>query len=134
MKFYIDNKYGSTLYAGATVHEGHAWPTVTVKTVPLIEYLDEPIDFLKMNIEGAEWPVLCAAEPKIRQIREMVIEYHHLPGLPRTLHDILALLHRNGFEYLINHFDVQSNPEAIPPFRLTSDSRYFLLIYARQIT
>jgi hypothetical protein len=107
---------------------------MSVPTVLLADYLDAPVDLLKMNIEGAEWPVLKAAESKIRQVREIIIEYHHLPGLPRTLHEILGLLHRNGFEYLINDFDSSINPGTQPPFRLQPDSRYFLLIYGRRVS
>ena len=99
----------------------------------LRDYLTEPVDFLKMNIEGSEWDVLEGSEDRLRQVREMVIEYHHLPGLPRTLHLILDLLHRQHFEYLINDFDMESNPGACPPFHLRPDSRYYLLVYARRI-
>jgi hypothetical protein len=62
----------------------------------------------------------------------MVIEYHHLPGLPRTLHHILDLLDRQGFEYLINDFDSETNGGVQPPFHLTPESRYFLLLYAKR--
>ena len=58
-------------------------------------------------------------------VQEMVIEYHHLPGLPRTLHRILALLHRQGFEYLINSFDGITNPGSLPPFRLEPEQPVF---------
>jgi hypothetical protein len=57
---------------------------------------------------------------------------HHLPGWPRTLHKILGLLDRQGFEYLINDFDPEANPAACPPFRLGPDSRYHLLIYGKR--
>ena len=62
----------------------------------------------------------------------MVVEYHHLPGLPRTLHKILELLDRQGFEYLINDFDAETNPQSQPPFRIGATSRYFLLVYAQR--
>ncbi|RJP33192.1 MAG: FkbM family methyltransferase [Phycisphaerales bacterium] len=107
-------------------------PSVTVPAVRLGDVLTGPVDFLKMNIEGAEWDVIADGEPCLRHVREMVIEYHHLPGLPRTLHRILQVLDRCGFEYLINDFDGQTNPGACPPFRLTPATRYFLLIYARR--
>jgi hypothetical protein len=63
----------------------------------------------------------------------MVLEYHHLPELPRTLHKILALLHEKGFEYLVNDFDAETNAAVRPPFRLTPDTRYYLLVYARRV-
>ncbi len=66
------------------------------------------------------------------QVREIVIEYHHQPGLPRTLHKILELLHRQGFEYLINDFDAETNIGSCPPFHLGPESRYYLLVYARR--
>jgi hypothetical protein len=68
----------------------------------------------------------------INSVGEIIIEYHHLPGLPRTLHEILALLHRNGFEYLVSDFDAGVNPATQPPFRIGAETRYFLLIYARR--
>lgn len=103
-----------------------------VPCVRLRTYLTEPVDFLKMNIEGAEWEVLADSEDRLRQVREIVVEYHHHPGLPRTLHKILALLHRQGFEYLVNDFDSETNPGVCSPFTLTPESRYYLLIYARR--
>lgn len=108
------------------------WTKYEVPCVRLREYLIEPVDFLKMNIEGAEWEVLADSEDCLREVREMVIEYHHLPGLPRTLHKILELLHCQGFEYLVNDFGSESNGGVYPPFRLTPESRYYLLIYARR--
>lgn len=133
LTFYSDGKYSSCLadHLPADLPEG--WERYEVPCVRLRNYLTEPVDFLKMNIEGAEWEVLADSEDRLRLVREMVIEYHHLPGLRRTLHEILSLLHRQGFEYLINDFDSETNAGVRPPFRLTPESRYFLLIYARQM-
>jgi FkbM family methyltransferase len=133
LTFYSDGKYGSCLaeYAFGDIPEG--WTRYEVPCIRLRDYLTEPVDFLKMNIEGAEWEVLADSEDRLRQVREMVIEYHHLPGLPRTLHKILEMLHRQGFDYLVNDFDSETNSGVRPPFRLTSESRYFLLIYGKRM-
>jgi hypothetical protein len=133
LTFYSDGKYGSCLAEHVPCDIPDGWAKYEVPCVRLRDYLTEPVDFLKGNIEGAEWEVLADSEDRLRQVREMVIEYHHLPGLPRTLHKILELLHRQGFEYLINDFDAETNSGVRPPFRLTPESRYFLLIYARRI-
>jgi len=132
LKFYSDGKYGSCLseQVGGGIPEG--WSECEVPSVRLRDYLSEPVDFLKMNIEGAEWEVLADSEEQLSQVREMVIEYHHLPGLPRTLHKILELLNRQGFEYLVNDFDSETNNGVRAPFCLTPESRYFLLIYAKR--
>lgn len=127
-----DGKYGGTLADVSAGVPADGAPTYDVPCVRLRDYLHEPVDFLKLNIEGAEWDVLADSEPLLAGVRELVVEYHHLPGLPRTLHRILELLDRCGFEYLINDFDAETNPGARPPFRLTPNRRYFLLVYARR--
>jgi FkbM family methyltransferase len=130
---YSDGKCGSGLAAPTQFDNPAEWRKYEVSSVRLRDYLAEPVDFLKMNIEGAELEVLADSEDRLRQISEMIIEYHHLPGLPRSLHDILQILHRQRFEYLINDFDSQTNGGVQPPFRLTPESRYFLLIYAKRL-
>ena len=106
--------------------------TITVPIRALRDELDGPVDLLKLNIEGAEWEALEGARDRLKNVREMIIEYHHLPGLPRTLHRILGLLDEVGFDYLINDIDGESNRGVLPPFRLERGTRYFLLVYAKR--
>jgi FkbM family methyltransferase len=131
LTFHSDGKYASNL-ASETAPLEEGWTKRRVPCVRLSSYLADPVDFLKINIEGAEWEALADSGERLRLVNEMVIEYHHLPGLPRTLPRILELLDRQGFEYLINDFDSETNGGVQPPFRLALDSRYFLLIYARR--
>jgi FkbM family methyltransferase len=133
MTLYADGKYESCLSTYRPTDRVSQEPALEVRTVRLRDHLHEPVEFLKMNIEGAEWEALADSEDRLRQIRQMVVEYHHLPGLPRTLHHILLLLERQGFEYLINGFDGETNPGVRPPFHLDPRSRYFLLIYAKRM-
>lgn len=130
LTFYSDRKSGSFLAHNRSCRPMDGWTIYEVPCVRLRDYLTEPVDFLKMNIEGAEWEVLADSKDRLHHVRQMVLEYHHLPGLPRTLHHILALLDSQGFEYLINHFDYETNPALKPPFGLTPETRYYLLIYA----
>lgn len=127
-----DGRYGSTIMTNSDDAASTESQRYDVRTVRLRDYLDQPVDFLKMNIEGAEWPVLADSAERLRNIRSMVVEYHHVPGWPRTLHKILELLDRQGFAYLIHDFDAETNPHAQPPFRLGPQTRYFLLIYAQR--
>jgi len=133
LTFYSDGKYGSCLAQCIVGDIPKGWRKYEVPCVRLRDYLSEPVDFLKMNIEGAEYEVLADSADRLRMVREMVIEYHHLSGLPRTLHEILALLHEQGFEYLVNDFDSETNEAVRPPFRLTPETRYYLLLYARRL-
>lgn len=127
-----DGRYGSTIITTSDDAAPAQSQRYDVRTVRLWDYLDQPVDFLKMNIEGAEWRVLSDSAERLRSIRSMVVEYHHVPGWPRTLHKILELLDRYGFAYLIHAFDAETNPHAQPPFRLEPQTRYYLLIYAQR--
>ena len=132
LTFYSDGNYGSCLGQNLPADvDPEKWVKCDVPCVRLRDYLTEPVDFMKMNIESAEWEVLADSEDRLPLVREMVVEYHHFPGVPRTLHKILDLLDRQGFEYLINDF---CDWDALqPPFELTRDSRYCLLVYAKRL-
>ena len=132
LTFLSDGQDGGHLTDEAPAYIPEGWTKWQVPCVQLRDYLTEPVEFLKMNIEGAEWDVLADTEDHLRWVRQMVIEYHHLPGLPPTLHKILDLLHQQGFEYLLNDFDSETNRTVRPPFRLSPSSQYYLLIYARK--
>jgi len=133
LDFYSDGRGGSCLAEHLPVGVSKGLQKYEVPCVRLRSYLTEPVDFLKMNIESAEYEVLKDSADRLRMIREMVLEYHHHPGLPRTLHKILALLHEQGFEYLINDFDSETNAAVCTPFRLMPETYYWLLIYARRL-
>jgi len=130
--FYSDGKSGSCLATHAPDEPREGRQRFEVSCVRLADYLTGPVDFLKMNIESAEWEVLSDAGDRLQLVREMVIECHHLPGLPRTLHKILALLDSLGFEYIINDFDSGLNGGVTTPFQLSPWTRYFLLVYAKR--
>ena len=53
--------------------------TVRVPAVRLSRYVTKPVDFLKLDVEGSELPVLrdLVSSGTIAQIRQMVIEFHH---------------------------------------------------------
>ena len=133
LRFYSDRLVGSSLeeHLGGEVPDG--WTRYELPVVRLRDYLDEPVDFLKMNIEGAEWDAVQDSQDRLRQVREMVIEYHHLLGLPRTLHKILEVLHREGFEYAVSDFGLATYGNAAPPVRLDGETRYFRHVYARRM-
>ena len=133
LTFCSDGKYGSTLVEHLPADAPENWTKYKVPCVRLRDYLTKPVDFLKMNIEGAEWEVLEDSIDMLRQVREMVIEYHHLPGLPRTLHEILALLYRQRFEYVVSDFGVETYGGAQPPIKLNPNTHYYRQIYARRI-
>jgi FkbM family methyltransferase len=103
-----------------------------VQTVRLRPWLEGPVDLLKLNIEGAEWETLEDCADLLPNVSELIVEYHHEPGLARTLHRILGLLHDAGFEYIVHDFDRHTSPGSHPPFALDPSSRYYVLVYAKR--
>jgi FkbM family methyltransferase len=75
-----------------------------VPVVQLSTYIDRPVDFLKIDVEGAEMDVLreLAAAGALARVREMVIEYHHHAfGDPDAMSALLSLLEGAAFGYFI---------------------------------
>jgi hypothetical protein len=69
---------------------------IWVKAVRLLEILPEAVDFLKMDIEGAEQEVLLSLGERVRDIAYLMIEYH--PRAENDLESILSFLAAHRFE------------------------------------
>jgi FkbM family methyltransferase len=115
---------------GRVVEDGDG--AACIDTVPLSRYLDEPVDLLKLNIEGQELAVLSEAEAagRLGNVNQTIIEYHGWPGGPQCLDRILAILDRQGFRYVIHDFDGQTCGGSKPPFRVSEKTTWFCLIAA----
>jgi hypothetical protein len=75
---------------------------IRVPAVRLSRFVAQPVDFLKLDVEGSELPVLrdLVSSGTIGQIRQMVIEFHHhmSPGVD-NLSECLSILEQHGFGY-----------------------------------
>ena len=116
--------------AGGALVSSHG--TMRVRVERLSSYLTTDVDFLKLNIEGAELDVLteAAASGCLPRVRAMVIEYHGWADGEQRLGPLLSLLDANGFRYLIHDMDDQTNPRTKPPFRDPRGDPWFALVYA----
>lgn len=77
-------------------------PTYEVETVKLSDYINEEIDFLKLDIEGAEVEVMKEIEFKLKNVKNIFIEYHSSENSKQELNIILDILTRNNFHYYID--------------------------------
>jgi FkbM family methyltransferase len=68
-----------------------------VPTVALNHQLDEPIDFLKLDIEGAEFEVLKNCCGRLGNVDKAFIEYHSSSDQPQMLPELLAIIKNAGF-------------------------------------
>ena len=73
-----------------------------VKTVRLRKYLQRKVDFLKIDIEGAEVEVIEDCRDYLCNVNNIFIEYHSFVKSPQSLSLILNTLETNGFRYYVN--------------------------------
>lgn len=104
VSFFTDNSDGGSVIQTDT----STYPAIAVKQVVLAKYLTKPVDFLKIDIEGAETEVLRSIASELRQVENIFIEYHSFVNQPQTLDEIIALLREAGFRYYIEHIGIRS--------------------------
>ena len=74
---------------------------VDVITARLRDYLTEEIDFLKIDIEGAEGKVLADCKDRLGFVKNLFIEYHSMENTTQNLQLILQIVQDAGFRYHI---------------------------------
>lgn len=94
LTFESDGSVGGRIDSDKTTGNG-----IKVKSVRLRDYLTSHVDFLKIDIEGAEYEVLKDCKDLIGNVANLFIEYHVLPNQEQHLHDILDWVHAAGFKY-----------------------------------
>lgn len=88
--------------SGSTVLDfSHTETTSKVKTVDLKKFLKRNVDFLKIDIEGAENDLIFDLKGNLDNVKHFFLEYHGIKDSPQNLGDILNLLKSEGFEYCI---------------------------------
>jgi FkbM family methyltransferase len=70
---------------------------IEVTVAPLSDYVDGPVDLMKIDVEGSELELLRGARDILAMTRQVVMEYHRLPDNP--LHEVLAVLADAGHQY-----------------------------------
>ncbi|MBS9523275.1 FkbM family methyltransferase [Litoribacter alkaliphilus] len=85
-------------------------PVEKVKTVDLKTLLNEQVDFLKLDIEGAEVEVLKACKGSLSKVQHIFFEYHNDIHKPQSLHELLKLITEEGFKYHLKESSVRRRP------------------------
>jgi FkbM family methyltransferase len=75
---------------------------IFVETVRLKNYLNRDIDFLKIDIEGAEFEVLNDSIDMLHNVKNIFIEFHSFVGQEQKLPEILNVLKIAGFRLHIS--------------------------------
>lgn len=129
--FYISKEYSM---AGSLVDRrrlmGDEVSEITVTCKKLSEYLNEPIHFLKLDIEGVEDEVLEEAKDLLPNVQYIFCEYHQGSGLAGDrLAKILTILEAAGFDVQIGKSHNFQNSSRYRPMNFVT-GRYSGAIWA----
>ena len=90
---------------GSRLAQNEEAPRTTVRTVDLSAFLADPVDLLKLDIEGAEFEVVPHLAPVLHRVQNVVVECHitdqaNYAGLAR----IMTSLGEAGFQISVNSY------------------------------
>lgn len=105
LEFFTDHGMG-----GSVANVFKKQQPLLVTTVRLADYLQQPIDFLKIDIEGAEYTVLKDCEPYLKNVKNIFVEYHSFVNKEQKLEEILLMLKQNNFRYHLKQSFSQRRP------------------------
>ena len=133
-KLAVADKEGTLNFFASTVG-GHIATagdegTIAVEAVRLSQFINEPVDILKMDIEGAETLVLrdLDASGKIENIKNIIMEFHYNAVDLNALGEVLSMLERRNFRY-----HIEALPGMTPSFNGSKSVDSYLrclMIYA----
>jgi FkbM family methyltransferase len=96
VEFHTDGADGGTVMGKKSDNK------IRIDSIRLKDLLSEqPVDFLKMDIEGAETDVLLDCDQEIQNAKNIFFEYHSFIGRDQRFDEILRMLKTNGFRYFI---------------------------------
>lgn len=81
-----------------------------VKTIRLKDWLNTEIDFLKIDIEGAEHQVIIDCKDKLNKINNLFFEYHNYINAKQDLHCLLEIIQHNNFQYYLKESAIRKRP------------------------
>ena len=106
LEFYESNSMASSVHAINT-----GGNKVKVSAVRLKDSLDQKVDFLKIDIEGAEYEVLLDIQSRLVNVEKMFVEYHGYYHEMDKLNTILNILTEENYRWYIKEAEnVYSRP------------------------
>ncbi len=77
-------------------------PSSSIKAVALRPFLENTkVDFLKIDIEGAEYEVLLSCREVLKNVDRLFVEYHSVPNGEQFLSELLQIIKQAGFRFHI---------------------------------
>ena len=97
-------------YSGRIAKKGDLDNLTKVQTVRLGDFLNEDVEFVKLDIEGAETAVVKDCGDLLKNVRTMFVEYHSHINEEQDFHELLKVLSDVGFRYQIKEAYTSPKP------------------------
>jgi FkbM family methyltransferase len=75
--------------------------SIKIQTARLREFLNEKVDFLKIDIEGSEYEIIKDCMEVLCNVENIFIEYHSFHENPQMIGELLIILKYAGFKIYI---------------------------------
>ncbi|WP_194776124.1 FkbM family methyltransferase [Pararhodonellum marinum] len=105
--FHSDGGMGGRIH---TIYKNSPAEVTKVKTIELKKLLNEKVDFLKIDIEGAEYEVLKDCKNELSKVKHLFFEYHNDVFKVQTLHELLQMVVEEGFTYHLKESSARMKP------------------------
>ncbi|GAK50572.1 methyltransferase FkbM family [Candidatus Moduliflexus flocculans] len=120
-------------HSGRIPKHGDDARRIQVNAVRLRPFLERRVDFLKIDIEGAETDVILDCADSLKNVAHIFIEYHAHIAEPQRLHELLNVLHAAGFRYQIHDIFPVRQPFIEHPTVLGMDLQLNIFGYRESI-
>jgi len=103
---------------GGRILLGEMAPVTTVECVDLKDFLVDPVDLIKMDIEGAEYKLIPHIADRLSLVGNLVVECHLSNGDVTSFARLLQVLGDAGFSVSVNSYgawrDLVHRPAKLP--------------------
>ena len=97
-------------FSGRIPKIGDTKNIVKVSSLRLKNIINQPIDMLKIDIEGAEYEVIKDCADVLHFVDKIFIEYHSHINEPQKLNELLTILTNAGYRYHIQEAYTRDRP------------------------
>lgn len=105
LDFYSEGSWG-----GRIPKPGDEENIIKVSTIRLKDFLNQQVDFLKIDVEGAETEIIKDCAENLTAVDYLFVEYHSHSEERQTLQEILSIIKGAGFRYHIKEASCRKLP------------------------
>jgi FkbM family methyltransferase len=124
LRFQTDNSWGGKIVSNESKNY------LNIDALDLNNFLKQKIDFLKIDIEGAEYDVIIHCKDLIsKNVKNIFFEWHSFTNKEQKLGELLSFFEKNNFRYHLKEASPKGAPFIEKRFDQTMDTQIDCFIY-----